>query len=357
VDRLRVSPAEAKGRVARALDLGPRQTLTGAPLDPILPQVSAAHRDGDLCVEQVRVITHCLDRIPTAAGAAVLVEAERFLVDQAGHVDARTLAAIAHRLLATLDPDGTAPREDEAQRRREFSIARRTNGTFVLRGELTAEFVATWNPILDTLAAPIPSEDGLGDDRTAAQRRHDAILEAGQRLLRSGTLPDCGGVPATIVVQISEAQLRQRSGIALTDHDDPLPVTAVLDLAAEADIIPVVLNQAGGVLAYGRTRRIATPGQRRALLARDGGCCFPGCSRPASWCQANHVTRWEHGGPTDIENLCLLCRYHHREFERRGWVVRMRDGTTEWTPPALVDPERQPVRNTAHHLPDFTFTS
>jgi hypothetical protein len=69
------------------------------------------------------------------------------------------------------------------------------------------------------------------------------------------------------------------------------------------------------------------------------------------------VIRWEHGGATDLNNLCLLCRYHHREFERRGWVVRMRDGTPEWTPPAWLDPDRRPVRNTAHHLPDFTFTS
>jgi HNH endonuclease len=109
------------------------------------------------------------------------------------------------------------------------------------------------------------------------------------------------------------------------------------------------------VLSYGQTRRLASCGQRLALAARDRGCSFPGCTRPPAWCEAHHVIPWYSGGPTDLANLCLLCAFHHREFEKRGWVVRMRDGTPEWTPPPWLDPAQEPRRNTAHHITHFDF--
>jgi len=50
-----------------------------------------------------------------------------------------------------------------------------------------------------------------------------------------------------------------------------------------------------------------SPAQRKALIVRDGGCIFPGCDRPASWCDAHHIIHWLDSGPTDLWNLCLLC--------------------------------------------------
>jgi hypothetical protein len=101
-------------------------------------------------------------------------------------------------------------------------------------------------------------------------------------------------------------------------------------------------------LWLGRTTRIATPGQTAALAARDRGCSFPGCDRPPSHCQRHHVLDWAHDGPTDLDNLTLLCGYHHREFQKRGWECLMRDGLPRWRPPAWLDPARQPIRNTRH---------
>ena len=67
------------------------------------------------------------------------------------------------------------------------------------------------------------------------------------------------------------------------------------------------------------------------------------------------MQEWEAGGLTDIDNLCLLCRYHHREFGRCGWQVEMAGGVPQWTPPAFIDLERRPVRNTVHQLPEIDF--
>nr|WP_236725484.1 HNH endonuclease signature motif containing protein [Amycolatopsis orientalis] len=99
----------------------------------------------------------------------------------------------------------------------------------------------------------------------------------------------------------------------------------------------------------GRLRRFVTPGQRRALNIRDGGCAFPGCHRPPKNCHAHHIHHWADGGPTDLRNLTLLCGFHHRLIHHGDWQVRMAaDGLPEFIPPQYLDPLRQTRRNTLH---------
>jgi HNH endonuclease len=102
------------------------------------------------------------------------------------------------------------------------------------------------------------------------------------------------------------------------------------------------------VLGYGRSRRIATAAQRRALAARDGGCCFPGCDQPPDWCEAHHVTPWHQGGNTDLDNLCLLCDHHHDQHQRAGWRIVMQHGRPHAIPPPWTDPDQTPIRKTMH---------
>jgi HNH endonuclease len=77
-----------------------------------------------------------------------------------------------------------------------------------------------------------------------------------------------------------------------------------------------------------------TAAQRAALVVRDGGCVFPDCQRPPSWCEAHHLQHWLHGGPTDLANLALICRAHHRAVHEGGWrLQRDPDGRLTATPP------------------------
>jgi hypothetical protein len=112
----------------------------------------------------------------------------------------------------------------------------------------------------------------------------------------------------------------------------------------------VLLDPTGGVLNYGRSHRIAPPALRCAVYARDEGCSFPGCDHPASWCQVHHLLAWVDGGETSIDNLALLCTYHHREFNLRGWTGTMINGIPHWIPPHWIDPDQTPQRNTTRHL-------
>lgn len=167
------------------------------------------------------------------------------------------------------------------------------------------------------------------------------------RLLRSSSLPDSGGTPATVVVTLSADDLASRTGYATTIDGAPISVREALRLAGEAEVVPAVLARGGEVLELGRTRRIASPSQTYALIARDGGCSFPGCGRSPDWCERHHIVAWADGGATDVDNLTLLCRYHHHNFAERGWTCELnRDRVPEWRPPRWVDPGRRPQ---VHH--------
>ena len=111
------------------------------------------------------------------------------------------------------------------------------------------------------------------------------------------------------------------------------------------------------MLSLGRTRRIATLGQTAALIARDKGCSFPACDAAPEWSERHHIRPWVDGGMTDVDNLTLLCRYHHHNFATRGWTCALNpDGLPEWRPPRSVDPQQRPLTNSritgalaAHH--------
>jgi hypothetical protein len=99
----------------------------------------------------------------------------------------------------------------------------------------------------------------------------------------------------------------------------------------------------------GRARRLVPAAMRKALIARDLGCAFPGCDRPASWCDGHHVVPWFDGGATSVDNGVLLCRRHHRLVHEGDWQVRLGpDRLPEFLPPSYIDATRAPRRNQYH---------
>src|SRR5207244_4999931 len=87
-------------------------------------------------------------------------------------------------------------------------------------------------------------------------------------------------------------------------------------------------------LDVGRASYTVPMPMRRALVARDRGCAFPICDRPAAWAEAHHVKHWIDGGETRLDNLVLLCGHHHRLVHHGGWTVAIgEDGLPTFTPP------------------------
>ena len=104
----------------------------------------------------------------------------------------------------------------------------------------------------------------------------------------------------------------------------------------DAEIHRLVVEGRSTIIDLGRSTRTVSVRQRELLTERDKGCRFPGCDRAASWCDAHHVEEWEYGGRTDLSNLLLLCRRHHRLLHRRRSCFRAKllpDSTFEVTWP------------------------
>jgi hypothetical protein len=384
---LRIDVREARLREARALDCGPRATLTGDPLEPVLPLVAAAVAAGEISPAQVDVIVEAMQRIPESAPAQAWPVVEGVLVEAAKFEAPRSLRRTAHELLTRLDPDGEEERERRRERERGFTLSPLPDGWSRPSGRFDPQLTAQLQAVLDALAAPRPAADGTPDPRSPEQRRHDGLAEAIGWVLRSDQQPDnagrhapvsvlatttmseltraarlsepadmdLGGLAADRGIDLGQLLASTSSGLATLSHGQAISAAFLLAWACEAEVVPVVFNAAGGVLSYGRTRRYATPGQRLALAARDRGCSFPGCDRPPAWCEAHHVLEWINDGPTDLDNLCLACAYHHRAFAHAGWRVEIHDGVPWWIPPAWEDPDQRPRRNTVHHLDKILF--
>ena len=108
-------------------------------------------------------------------------------------------------------------------------------------------------------------------------------------------------------------------GPAVTDHGQVLPAAVTARHACDAVVSRLVRDQHGHVLHYGRRTRVVPTGLAQAVHTRDRHCRFPGCDRPASWCDIHHVVPWSQGGPTNLTNLALLCAHHHTVVHQPGW--------------------------------------
>ncbi len=246
-------------------------------------------------------------------------------------------------MLATLDPDGAALDDEDAVRARELSLARGPDGMTMIRGRLDAEGAAVLRCALDPFTAPAPSTADGPDPRSPARRQADGLIELARRALTAGDLPETGGQRPQVTVTLDWETLRTRLGAAELGWGGPVTPESARRIACDAQLIPVLLGTAGQPLDVGRASHTIPVGIRRALVARDRGCAFPGCDRPAAWCDGHHIEHWADGGPTAITNLVLLCGHHHRTIHHHDWQVRLDQGLPVFLPPPWIDPDQTPA--------------
>ncbi len=242
-----------------------------------------------------------------------LTAVERSLLGLArDRMDRELVKACAQfRHLATAD--GSDPRELDG-----LQIAATYGGRLYLNGDFSddgAEIVAT---AIHAFTDP-PTET-----RTAGRRRADALVTISRIALAARDLddgPERTLPSATVVVDwatLTDGVPGRLDGIST----GLLTRTTVERLLCDCTISRVITGPDSIPIDVGRETRVVNRAQRRALTVRDGGCRFPGCHRLAPWTDAHHVTHWISGGPTDLDNLILLCPYHHHLVHRPDWIVK-----------------------------------
>jgi hypothetical protein len=165
----------------------------------------------------------------------------------------------------------------------------------------------------------------------------DALLHLASNAINDVTSSaECvSGATAEIVIHV-DRELTELNGTLSARLEDGTPVSAetLRRVCCDGGIVPAAVDDRGAVLDVGRRSRAIPPAIRRALWIRDQGCRFPGCMNQR-YVHGHHIKHWLHGGPTSLDNLVLLCAWHHRRLHEAGFsAVLLSDGELEVRTPA-----------------------
>jgi 5-methylcytosine-specific restriction protein A len=344
---LDLSTGQARARVRDAEQLATQPTLTGERLPARLPATAAALAAGAIGTGQLRVITQTMAALPSTVAQPDRDWAEATLAEHAQNFDPRRLGVIARRVLDQLDPDGPEPAEPDnpCPAAGELHIRDRHDGGISFDGWLDALHGTAFRGLIEQLAAPRPLTENIPDPRTAPQRNADALIELCDLARENDHMSSAGGEPPHVTVTVDYDTLIKQLSEATLDYGQQLTATQARLAACDCKIIPVVMSGAGKPLDVGHAQHTVPLGIRRALVARDRGCRFPGCDRVPALCHAHHVQEWHHDGHTEVNNCVLLCEAHHRHVHHTGWEILIHHGHVEFIPPAIINPTRTPLRN------------
>ena len=280
------------------------------------PRVDAALSAGQFSAGTALIIVKALATVPPE----FLDTVEAALLQLAPHCTPNDLADKVEQLLLACGVESSSD-EAAAKRleKRGLNIAPTFNGMRSVSGMLTPEV----GEALEIAIGAIAQSAGAEDDRTHAQRRHDAVGELANFYLAHADLPAVNGERPRVVVTIDYDALVNDLANAwgqLPSGATVSPATA-RRLACDAGIIPAVLGKGSEVLDLGKHQRCFSHSVRRAAwIEQHGKCAFKGCRRPPVDC--HHIVWWIHGGLSTLDNAAWLCAFHHWLVHERGWSMR-----------------------------------
>jgi hypothetical protein len=332
------SPREAGDLVNVGRDLRDRLPSTRAVLDA-----------GGMSFAGATAISRALRDV---RDETVLREADAVLAQHAPTLHPAQVAHAARRVLEHLDPQ--LAQRDAAQRwaDRTLSLAPVLDGAVAVSGQMDEYSAAV---VLSALT-PLMTPRGPEDARSAGQRRLDALVELVGKAAQTGAAGTMTstGLPPTLLVRVDVERLAQldpppgaiaprrtegdpghgggsatSAAPAELEWGGPILDDTLRRIGCGAQLVRLVTAGASRVLDLGRARRLASPAQNLARLARDRGCLFAGCDRPPEWTEAHHVRPWSEGGATDLEGLLSFCAFHHHLLHEGGWTLRPGDAEIE----------------------------
>jgi hypothetical protein len=299
---------------------------------------------------------HAADEEP--ADDALTRTGEEFLLELARAYPVGLFRRMVRRFAYVADPDSDERAYRQASER-EFLDISPTWGGYHLAGFLTEEH----GQALRAAVEAVMGRPAADDTRTPAQRRAQALADLARIALDSATIGTGAAVRPHVNVTVSWTELTtlvDRIGEGADDDDDatqhgdgglldverivadglprfpdgrgPVPPSLLRRIACDAEVTRIVFGPDSQVLDVGRTRRTVTGQLRRAVIARDGHCTWPGCDEPPSRCEVHHaVTHWADGGETSVENSALLCWHHHDRVDTHGVTMRRHAGAWRFT--------------------------
>ncbi|MFC9979093.1 DUF222 domain-containing protein [Gordonia sp. NPDC127522] len=308
-----------------------------------LPKVAHCAAEGYLSAECVDAVVRGIAFIDKHAAAAVTDEdrpvfesdllAQAFSGATPAEVDthARTIA-----LRATASDSDVVPAADDASLNT-LHTRMTEEGRVAITADVTATIGEKFLTMIDERSCPRPEPDGVGDRRDAAQRRADGLELLLDQAAIGAAMTSAGAPRTQLLVTIPG------------DGADParLPWVGAVSasttqrLSCDGGVAEIVLDAEGVPLQMGTTKRLFPHHLRHAIIVRDQ-CCVK-CGAPAAHTQVHHLVHWSEGGPTDLDNGCLLCQRCHTQVHHHGWQVVMGPDRHPWLiPPADIDPRHLP---------------
>lgn len=274
---------------------------------------------------------HALAMAVTAehVGATAVRSAETSLLKAAETMDAGSFVTVVKGFEHRVSSDAALAEANWAHRHRYLSITGPFGGLARIEGQLIPEAAATIRAAMEPFMKP-----SKNDERTAGQRAHDALVQACERVAAGRA--DSASPRPLLIIRTSVDTLAGIDGAPAGELEGGglIPMETVRRFACDSAIIRITgLGELEHEIS--RASRTTPPSTRRALVARDQRCVFPGCDRPPPWCQSHHVKFWAEGGPTKLDNLALLCGSHHRKVHEERWQLERKDGRWIATPPAI----------------------
>jgi hypothetical protein len=271
-------------------------------------------------------------RTAQTLGAAQVRKAEGTLLKAAETMDPGQFVGVAKNFEHQVDTQAALTEANRAHARRYLRIGQPVDGVVRIDGLLDAEGGAIVRTALEPFAKPTS-----GDTRTSEQRLADALVERCQS--RNGrSHPDGAGPRPQVIIKASRDTLAGIEGAPAAELEwgGTVPAETLRRLACDSAITRITgLGELEQEITH--AGRSIPPATRRALVTRDRHCVFPGCDRPAPWCDGHHLIFWGDGGPTRLDNLGLTCRTHHRKVHEEGWKLRReKDGRWVATPPPTI---------------------
>jgi uncharacterized protein DUF222/HNH endonuclease len=281
------------------------------------PRCTGRGRDLDLAADE---LVAARDVDPDA-----FVDVEEALVDVARELPLHDLRRATAHWKAVAARDRFERDHERAFERRRLHVSPLLDGMVRIDGDLDAE---TGQAVISALRAVQDADVRTAtDERTAPQRRADALGELCRHWLDRSDRPIVAGERPHVTVTLDLASLEGRAGRRCDlEEAGRIPAEAARRLACDASVARVITGGRSIPLDVGRRTPVISAPLRRAVIVRDERCRFPGCDRPQGWCDAHHIQHWADGGTTALGNLVLLCRAHHRMVHSGRFSVEIAAG-------------------------------